>query len=410
VLLTSWCIVWFAIDLTSGGTAWHFFVKGQYALSHPGHPLWGGLHVYAGLPVLQIGPLALAVAWLFSLSGTAVSQLLGQVFGAAVGVAIVWTIHRFARELRPDLPTGELATRTRWATLFFAPVWLYLAVSSVHLDDVLAMLFGVLAVLAVVRRRPALVGLCAGLAVDSKPWALPFIAVALALPGVRDRVRSVIGFAVTVAAGWLPFFLADPHTINAVHYTIVNTPYSALRVLGVTDPRTPRWDRPLQSVLGLLIGWAAVRRGRWLAVLMLVVATRMALDPGTNHYYPGGLVVGALLWDLAGSGLRWPWWTATAATALFALRYLPLEPALNGWLTLAYFLAGVGFLALRAPQNSKRSSWIDDVGTPADRRALRTASVSRDEPHMKTSRSARPGTSRSSPSADSHPPASPTSR
>ncbi len=362
VLLALWCTSWFGIDLATGGASWHFFVKGQYALSHPGHPVWGGLHVYAGLPVLQIGPVALGLAWLLSPFGTAVSQVLAQVFGAAAGVVIVRTAHRIARDVRPDLATGELATRTRWAAVFFAPVWLYLAVSSVHLDDVLAMLFGVLAVLAVVRRQPFLVGLCTGLAVDSKPWALPFIAVALVLPGVRDRVQAATVFAVTVAAGWLPFFLADPHTINAVHYTIVNTPYSALRVLGVTDPRTPVWDRPLQAALGLLIGWVAVRRGRWLAVLMLVVATRMALDPGTNHYYPGGLVTGALLWDLAGSSLRRPWWTATAATGLFALRYLPLEPAVNGWLTLAFFLAGATLVAWpRAGSPNRLSSGLHSL-------------------------------------------------
>jgi uncharacterized membrane protein len=48
-----------------------------------------------------------------------------------------------------------------------------LSVHYGHLDDVLALLFAVLAVRALIADSPALAGLCLGLAADSKPWHWP---------------------------------------------------------------------------------------------------------------------------------------------------------------------------------------------------------------------------------------------
>ena len=70
-LVLLWTAVWFVGNATRGGSSWHFFVTGQEALSGAPylaggslHRTGGGLHLYATLPVLQIGPLALAAAWL----------------------------------------------------------------------------------------------------------------------------------------------------------------------------------------------------------------------------------------------------------------------------------------------------------------------------------------------------------
>jgi uncharacterized membrane protein len=126
-----------------------------------------------------------------------------------------------------------------WPVVFFVPVWMYLAVASTHLDDVLALAGGVAALAAARAGRPVGAGLLLGLAADAKPWALGFSALLFLLPDWQARLRGIGTTAVTVAAAWVPFFLADPRSSRVLHFTIANTPLSALRALGFTDPRTP---------------------------------------------------------------------------------------------------------------------------------------------------------------------------
>jgi hypothetical protein len=324
--LAAWSVVWFAVMAWHGGLAWHFFVQGAQALSDADDP-GGGFHLYAAAPALQIGPVAFLVAEGLRVVGGRPDLFAAQVLGTVGGAYVLWQAARLGRRL----PTA--------AVVFFVPVWMYLAVGSAHLDDVLALVGAVAALAAARAGKAATAGLLLGLAVDAKPWALGFAALLLVLPGMRSQLRGAVSASAAVAAGWLPFFLTDPRTARVLHFTIVNTPLSALRVLGVTDPRTPPWDRPAQALIGIGLGVLAVRRGRWPAVLLLAVAARIALDPGTNRYYAAGAVVGALIWDLAGSSFAFPWWSAGAALLLFASRSLPLPPALHGWLTLAYCLA-----------------------------------------------------------------------
>lgn len=325
--LAGWAVVWFTVMAWHGGLSWHFFVQGAQALPDADAP-GGGLHLYAAAPVLQIGPVAFLVAEGLRVFGGRPDLFAAQVLGAAGGAYVLWQAGRLGRR-RPMVA----------AVVFFVPVWMYLAVGSAHLDDVLALVGAVAALAAARAGKAGLAGLFLGLAVDAKPWALGFAALLLMLPGVRAVLRGAVSAAAVVAAAWLPFFLADPRTDRVLHFTIANTPLSALRALGVTDARTPPWDRPAQAALGIALGLLAVRRGRWPAVLLLAVAARIALDPGTNRYYAASAVVGALIWDLAGSTFVFPWWSAGAALVLFASRWLPLPPAAHGWLTLAYCLA-----------------------------------------------------------------------
>jgi hypothetical protein len=330
-LLAGWAVAWFAAMAWHGGLSWHFFHQGARALADLDDPR-GGLHLYAAAPELQIGPVAfLVVEVLRALTGR-LDLLAAQLSGAGAGAYILWQAHRLARRW------------SWWAMVFFVPVWTYLAVASAHLDDVLALTGAVAALAAAWSGRPVAAGLLFGLAVDAKPWALGFAALLLLLPGPRAMLRGALTAAVTVAAAWLPFFLFDPRTVRVLHFTIRNTPLSALRALGVTDPRTPPWDRPAQAVLGIALGLLAVRRGRWPAVLLLGVAARIALEPGTNKYYAAGAVVGALVWDLAGSASRFPWWTAGAVAALFAGRWIPVPDAVHGWTTLAYCVSCIALL------------------------------------------------------------------
>jgi hypothetical protein len=352
--LAGWAVVWFAAMAWHGGLSWHFFVQGAQALPDADDP-GGGLHLYAAAPVLQIGPVAFLVTEGLRVFGGRPDLFAAQVLGAAGGAYILWQAGRLGRR------------RATVAVVFFVPVWMYLAVGSTHLDDVLALVGAVAALAAARAGKAGPAGLFLGLAVDAKPWALGFAALLLMLPGVRAVLRGAVSAAAAVAAAWLPFFLADPRTNRVLHFTIANTPLSALRALGVTDARTPPWDRPVQAALGIALGLLAVRRGRWPAVLLLAVAARIALDPGTNRYYAASMVVGALIWDMAGSSLVFPWWSAGAALVLFASRWLPLPPAAHGWLTLAYCLACLATLFLPGRTNPDVSEeagpWVPPPAT-----------------------------------------------
>jgi hypothetical protein len=221
-----------------------------------------------------------------------------------------------------------------------------LSVHYGHLDDVLALLFAVLAVRALLADAPALAGLCLGLAVDSKPWALAFLPLALAAPRIRRRHVAAYA-AVTVLLAWLPFVLADPGTLTATQYAIVNEPSSALRALGVTTAGTPSWDRTAQLVLGCGLGLLAVLRHRWQAVLLLGVGARIVLDPGVYDYYTAGLLLGALCWELLGLRRPVPLWSLTAFASLHLAPAVVGDAALLGDLRLwTVLLLSAGALLL----------------------------------------------------------------
>jgi len=77
------------------------------------------------------------------------------------------------------------------------------------------------------------------------------------------------------------------------------------------------------------------------------VLARLVVDPGVHSYYAAGVLVGAVLWDVAGSSRRWPWWTTMTALGFFALRWLPQPLWLHGVVTIAFFLAAVVLVARR---------------------------------------------------------------
>lgn len=226
---------------------------------------------------------------------------------------------------------------------------MYLAVGATHLDDELALLLSLLALRAAVSGRAVLAGALLGLAIDAKPWAAGFAALLLLLGTGRRVAFAMLGAAVTVTAAWLPFFLADPATIEAAHYTIANSPLSGLRALGFTDPRTPSWDRPAQAMCGLVLGAIAHIRHRWPVMLLVAVTARLALDPGTHLYYQAGLVLAAAVWDIVGTRSRLPWWTMAGCLVLFVGRGLPLPAPVFGWLTVMFFIASCAPVVLPLP-------------------------------------------------------------
>ncbi|GIF47294.1 hypothetical protein DFJ67_6888 [Asanoa ferruginea] len=363
VVVAGWSVLWFAVLIGRGGGSWHYFVQGAQLLADLDDAVRGGLHVYAAAPVLQIGPVALVAALAAMPLGAGGALLAWQILGALAGVLVLLEIRRIARLVRPFQDRQLLDLKVTSVAIFVVPVWMFLAVGAAHLDDELALLFAVFAVRRALLGRAVSAGLLLGLAVDAKPWAVPFACLLLLLGRPRLVAVGAAVMAAIVAVGWLPFFLADPGTSNAVHFTIVNTPLSALRVLGVDDPRTPPWVRPAQAVLGTGLALMAFRRRRWPAIVLVAVAARLVLDPGTNKYYVAGLVVGAALWDVVGSRRLLPWWTGLACLTQFSARWVPMPDSAHGWLTLLYFL-GCCVLAV-----NRGAGWPPRTAAPPWRRA-----------------------------------------
>jgi hypothetical protein len=342
--LACWAALWAVVMSRHGGVSWHYFDRAGLALVDLDDPT-GSLHVYATHPDLQFGPVAMAAAAVLSLLGARAGMVTAQFLAAGAGLLLLALAGQVAAHVQPLGSQRRQSQTLALAGVAFLPVWMNLAVRFVHIDDVLALLLVVAAVLAAVNRMDLLAAVLLGLSVAAKPWAIPFLALLLAVPA-RHRGRAAAVALGVVAAGWLPFLVADPRSALASRFAIPSAAGSGLRTLGVNAAVTPVWDRPLQMALGLVLAVVAVRRGRWPAVVLVVVCVRIALDPGTYSYYTGGIVVGALLWDLVGVRRLVPAWTLAAALALFAARWLPVGAPALGWVRMLFVMAVLALLVL----------------------------------------------------------------
>jgi len=287
-----------------------------------------------------------------------------QVLMSAMGLLVLAITRRIALLARP-----ELAARRDFRLTFtaggavFMIAWMELAVAYGHLDDSLTLLLTAAAVLAAIRGHPVLTGLAIGLAVDAKPWAAIFLPVLLLTGGmsrwraphqaarpvganVRAWALAAACTATSIAAVWLPFFIAEPRTVRALHYTIVNMPDSALHALGINNLQTPHWDRQGQIILACVLAVIAISRGRWPALLLLGAGARIALDPGVHGYYTPSIMLGAMLWDLLGSRRPMPVWTVISFCALNLVPLLTTNDHLRGdfrlYLVVAFTLTILG--------------------------------------------------------------------
>jgi hypothetical protein len=354
-VLIAWTALWFSAKAAHGGQSWHFSVQGAQLLweGAGSHQAAGGLNLFANYPRLQSGPLTFALAepitWLAPHNGLVAAELVMTL----LGLLVLYAVERAAFAVRPDVP----ASRIRWTVLgggaLLVPLWALTGVGYAHFDDVLALTFAALAVWAAAERKAVLVGVCVGLAVDSKPWAAAFLPLLFAVPGsIRipggDRRRAVLVCLALVVAAWLPFMMADPNSLNAATFTIVNVPDSALRALGVHDPRTPGWDRSAQIVFGCLFGSLAVWRGRWPAAVLIGVCARIALEPNDYAYYFAGLLLGALCWDLLSARRPQPLMTLSVTVLVFALPSIGVSPQVYGDIKL-WTMIGATLASLLGP-------------------------------------------------------------
>jgi hypothetical protein len=347
-LLGIWTAVWAAAHVTAYGYSWHYFAEGSGLLFGGGSG--GGLDLYATHPQLQIGPVTLAAAAPIAALGPRAGRIAAVLVMTAAGPLLLNAIWKLLPARARSSPWPLLG-----AGLIFLPVWTELGTHYGHLDDVLALVFGVAAMHAVARRRPVLAALLLAAATDAKPWAAGFAAMLLALPRPTWR-RSLPVFIGGVVFAWLPFAAADPHTLAVTGFTIPNSGASALRALGVSAARTPSWDRPAQLALGALLAALAVRRGRWPATILLVTGARIVLDPSVYPYYTSGLLVGAVAYDLLAARHRWPWTTLAGAVTLYVAHcagYLHiLSPHALGVLR-AIFTIGMALVVLAWPRTDE---------------------------------------------------------
>ncbi|MEV6566827.1 hypothetical protein [Streptomyces kronopolitis] len=348
VLLSAWTVLWFVLVEPHGGFSWHYLhTGGQLIYQDTSDHGTGGLNLYAHHPELQMGPLSFLTAGLFNPFPEVTGQFLAAALMSLLGLVIVVLAGRSAAH--HFLGTGtnhqRLRQRVLIAGLAFIPMWIEVAVRFGHLDDVLALFFTTLAVRAVTRGDAALTGLFLALAMDSKPTALSFLPLLLALP--REKwLRAALWCAGLVAVAWLPFFLGDAHSFAAARFAIPNQPASALRWLGVGDPKTPGWDRPAQAALGLALGTLAVWRGRWAAVVLLGANARIVLDPSVYTYYTASVLLGTLLWDVIGQRRLVPWWSWLGLLVLYGSVFAVPDDAARGLIRLAFVAVSTAYVLL----------------------------------------------------------------
>ncbi|WP_411292940.1 hypothetical protein [Streptomyces sp. CBMA123] len=370
VLLTAWTVLWFFLVEPSGGFSWHYLRQGEQLLfsSQPD----GGLSLYAHHPELQIGPVSLAAARLTAPFSPHVGELVAEAVSAGLGLVMLVLVGRTAAlyYLGTGINHRRLQQRLLIAGLAFIPMWVEVSVRFAHLDDVLALFFTTLAAHALARGKPFQVALFLALAVDSKPWALAFAPLLLALPRPA-WLRTALWFCLLVAIAWLPFYLGNLDTMAAAKFTIPNQPASALRWFGVTDPATPWWDRPTQFALGIGLGCVAVWRGRWPAVVLLGADARILLDPSVYTYYTASILLGTLLWDAVGQKRLVPWWSWIALGALYGGTLLLPSDSARGLVRLAFVVVSAGYVLLWPTQKTRRPRPPAQGGGAGRRRTAR---------------------------------------
>lgn len=318
VWLGAWAAAWFApaYARTAGKfTDWMFFQAGALSIDNYSRHLSGGLHVYVVDPAVQIGPtILLPLAGLLRLLPASTVALLAALVMAGSALPVVRLVELAA--LRTGRDRQRVATVTLLAGAVLVAAWANAAGLWRHLDDAVALVCVALAAYAL--RKPGrglLPAACLGLAAATKPWAVVYAPLLLALPR-HLRARAALWLLASAAVWWLPFVLADPHTISALGgYHVIPQPGSVLYLFGLhADPAG--WLRVVQLSAGACAAAWAVRNGDLALGLLAAVAVRVAFDPFAWSYYGLAPLLAALLLD---AERRWATWTAMTATVFYLL-------------------------------------------------------------------------------------------
>ncbi len=298
-----WLVWWAWRTWPVSGLSWHFFPTGARLLLHH-----SGLSLYGDHPELQIGPLPLLLTGLLEPLPRATGRSVALLLMTAVGPLLLLA-------LQPLVEGRHPGRRLLLAGLLLAPAWTVLSVRWGHLDDVLAMAFAVLALRAVAERRPVLAGLLLAGAVASKPWAVAFLPLLLALPHRRPRAALAALGGMLVA--WGPFLLLGSRTLGALQPPVALARASGLHTLGVRGEIVPAWGRTVQLAGAAVAALLVALTRRWPGVLLVAVLVRLALDPQDNAYYVGSAALAAAVFDLLGTRWTVPWTTLVTVVALW---------------------------------------------------------------------------------------------
>lgn len=345
VILALWALPWLIAGQHHAYPHgdWIWVEMGSRILAHIHAPSSAGasLHVYADNAVVQMGPPALLAAAPLQWLPPQVEAHLAADIMSLLALPALWCaeLAASAKGIR-----AWMRGRSLLAGLVVVPIWALEAQQWGHIDDVIALLATMVAIVLVSRgRHEVLAGLILGTGVAAKPWAVILLPVLLAYP--RPKIgRSVLAFVVGALAWWAPFVVAAPGTVHALgslSMNMVNHP--TWHLVGVTG-RAPSWIRPLQLGGGMVLSAVLVRRAGWAAVPIVVLAWRVTTDPYDWPYYMLGPLLGAALWDVVRQPrtrlAALPW----ATLAAFAVEFwIPREiPAVAAVIRLAWFLGLTG--------------------------------------------------------------------
>ncbi len=303
LVIVAWAILWAAWQWSPSGISWHFFADGTHALVHT-----SGLHLYAQHPKLQIGPLTFAVTALVTWLPAHTARVVAQVLATAAGPLVLLS-------LAPLVAVERRRTRVLLGALVVIPAWTVLSVRWAHVDDVLAIVFTVAAIRAVVAGRAFWAGLAIAAAVVSKPWAVGFLPLLFVLDRRRLAAFAVAGTA--VVAAWAPFLIADGQTVRALRPRVLVSSSSGLYALGIRGKYVPDWGRTAQLLAAPFAAMVLILRGRWPGLFIAAFAVRLALDPQDAPYYIGAAAVAAIIFDLLATRWTIPWTTIVTVLVLW---------------------------------------------------------------------------------------------
>ena len=300
-LLLALCVLAAALAplCTTSWNDWHFYTEGADALFGS-----SGLHLYADHPLVAVGPLALVVTrGLMLVANDQARQVAAALATAAVLPAFV-VIQQLSR------------SRHLWL-LYWSPLvlvaWMDSSLNG-QPGDAWAMLAVVAAVAALARGQAGVCGVLVGVSVLLKPWTVPLLLLPLAFGPGRERLRGVTAGVLTASVGYIPFLVADWHTLAAGHTPIMLEARSSLMLMG-GDAALP-YVRALQWGLGAAVVARLSLRGNAFAAIAAMAAVRLLFEPAPMPYYVLALAVGALLSDVADRRGVFTLWASLATLLL----------------------------------------------------------------------------------------------
>lgn len=264
---------WFVAGLDAHGDAGDVIF-----FAHAGEQLFGSgwADVYAD-PVLQSGPVQLAVLGALSHLSDAIGVPLGTVLAYSIELAAMAAVLLVLKRI----------TAHR-GVLFLAGLAALVCgiASAAFIDGHPAQLFipllWVLAGLALRRGEPVWAGVLVGLSAGLEVWGVLGVCVFAGAPAARSAVRGLASTVVVSATLFAPFFILGDFAMFEYSWTVASgTVLSAFVEPGSSYPWAVRIVQGVAAVgAGAMVGWAVRRSSSviWAAPLAAVFV-RLAFDP-----------------------------------------------------------------------------------------------------------------------------------